>query len=68
MEIITFGGGLALAEEEGQVIPTLVRKYSNKGLSFSRIPEWEQRQTNRPYCYPFVTNVFKNILILLRKF
>ena len=53
------GGGLALAEEEGQVIPTLVRKYASKGVTFSRIPEWEQRQVNRPYCYPFVSNVFK---------
>ncbi len=53
------GGGLVLAEEEGHVIPTLVRKYANKGISFSRIPEWEQRQVNRPYCYPFVSNVFK---------
>jgi CheY-like chemotaxis protein len=58
-KLLLSGGGLALAEEEGQVMPTLVRKYSNKGLSFSRIPEWEQRQTNRPYCYPFVSNVYK---------
>ncbi len=58
-KLLLAGGGLVLAEEEGQVIPTLVRKYSNKGISFSRIPEWEQRQTNRPYCYPFVSNVYK---------
>ena len=58
-KLLLTGGGLVLAEEEGQVIPTLVRKYSNKGISFSRIPEWEQRQTNRPYCYPFISNVFK---------
>ncbi len=58
-KLLLTGGGLVLAEEEGQVIPTLVRKYINKGVSFSRIPEWEQRQTNRPYCYPFVSNVYK---------
>ena len=58
-KLLLAGGGLILAEEEGQVIPTLVRKYSNRGLNFSRIPEWEQRQTNRPYCYPFVSNVYK---------
>ncbi|PZO44460.1 MAG: response regulator [Pseudanabaena frigida] len=58
-KLLLTGGGLVLAEEEGQVIPTLVRKYNNKGISFSRIPEWEQRQTNRPYCYPFVNNVYK---------
>jgi len=58
-KLLLTGGGLVLAEEEGQVIPTLVRKYSSKGLNFSRIPEWEQRQNNRPYCYPFVNNVYK---------
>jgi CheY-like chemotaxis protein len=58
-KLLLTGGGLALAEEEGQVMPTLVRKYSSKSISFSRIPEWEQRQTNRPYCYPFVSNVYK---------
>jgi CheY-like chemotaxis protein len=58
-KLLLTGGGLVLAEEEGQVIPTLVRKYSSKGINFSRIPEWEQRQTNRPYCYPFVSNVYK---------
>lgn len=58
-KLLLTGGGLVLAEEEGQVIPTLVRKYSSKGLNFSRIPEWEQRQSNRPYCYPFVSNVYK---------
>ncbi|MBD2178143.1 response regulator [Pseudanabaena sp. FACHB-1998] len=58
-KLLLAGGGLVLAEEEGHVIPTLVRKYANKGISFSRIPEWEQRQTNRPYCYPFVSNVYK---------
>jgi CheY-like chemotaxis protein len=58
-KLLLKGGGLVLAEEEGQVIPTLVRKYNNKGINFSRIPEWEQRQSNRPYCYPFVSNVFK---------
>jgi CheY-like chemotaxis protein len=58
-KLLLTSGGLALAEEEGQVIPTLVRKYSNKGLSFSRLPTWEQRQVNRPYCYPFVTNVYR---------
>jgi CheY-like chemotaxis protein len=58
-KLLLTGGGLVLAEEEGQVIPTLVRKYAINGVSFSRIPEWEQRQTNRPYCYPFVTNVYK---------
>jgi len=58
-KLLLTSGGLALAEEEGQVIPTLVRKYSNKGLSFSRLPTWEQRQVNRPYCYPFVTNVHR---------
>lgn len=58
-KLLLTGGGLVLAEEEGQVIPTLVRKYNSKGLNFSRIPEWEQRQSNRPYCYPFVNNVYK---------
>ena len=58
-KLLLSGGGLVLAEEEGQVIPTLVRKYNNRGISFSRIPEWEQRQANRPYCYPFVSNVYK---------
>ena len=58
-KLLLTGGGLVLAEEEGQVIPTLVRKYGIKGINFSRIPEWEQRQTNRPYCYPFVSNVYK---------
>ncbi|WP_271253297.1 response regulator [Pseudanabaena sp. Chao 1811] len=58
-KLLLRGGGLVLAEEEGQVIPTLVRKYNNKGINFSRIPEWEQRQPNRPYCYPFVSNVYK---------
>jgi len=58
-KLLLTGGGLVLAEEEGQVIPTLVRKYAIKGINFSRIPEWEQRQTNRPYCYPFVSNVYK---------
>ena len=58
-KLLLTGGGLVLAEEEGQVMPTLVRKYNSKSISFSRIPEWEQRQTNRPYCYPFVSNVYK---------
>jgi CheY-like chemotaxis protein len=58
-KLLLTGGGLVLAEEEGQVIPTLVRKYANRGISFSRIPEWEQRQPNRPYCYSFVSNVYK---------
>ncbi|WP_339375521.1 response regulator [Pseudanabaena sp. UWO311] len=58
-KLLLTGGGLVLAEEEGQVIPTLVRKYNSKGINFSRIPEWEQRQNNRPYCYPFVSNVYK---------
>jgi len=58
-KLLLTGGGLVLAEEEGQVIPTLVRKYNSKGINFSRIPEWEQRQNNRPYCYPFVRNVYK---------
>jgi CheY-like chemotaxis protein len=58
-KLLLTGGGLVLAEEEGQVIPTLVRKYNSKGLNFSRIPEWEQRQSNRPYCYPFVSNIYK---------
>ncbi len=58
-KLLLRAGGLVLAEEEGQVIPTLVRKYNNKGINFSRIPAWEQRQSNRPYCYPFVSNVYK---------
>ncbi|WP_258040611.1 response regulator [Pseudanabaena sp. BC1403] len=58
-KLLLTGGGLVLAEEEGQVIPTLVRKYNSRGINFSRIPEWEQRQNNRPYCYPFVSNVYK---------
>ena len=58
-KLLLTGGGLVLAEEEGQVIPTLVRKYGNRGISFSRIPEWEQRQPNRPYCYSFISNVYK---------
>lgn len=58
-KLLLTGGGLVLAEEEGQVIPTLVRKYNSKGINFSRIPEWEQRQNNRPYCFPFVNNVYK---------
>ncbi|OIP68778.1 MAG: response regulator [Oscillatoriales cyanobacterium CG2_30_44_21] len=58
-KLLLANGGVVLAEEEGQVIPTLVRKYSNRGLNFSRLPTWEQRQANRPYCYPFVTNVYR---------
>lgn len=58
-KLLLAGGGLVLAEEEGQVIPTLVRKYNSKGINFARIPEWEIRQTNRPYCYPFVSSVYK---------
>jgi len=58
-KLLLTGGGLVLAEEEGQVIPTLVRKYGSRGISFSRIPEWEQRHPNRPYCYSFVSNVYK---------
>ncbi|MDX2254874.1 MAG: response regulator [Pseudanabaenaceae cyanobacterium bins.39] len=58
-KLLLSGGGLVMTEEEGNVIPTLVRKYANRGVNFSRIPDWEQRQPNRPYCYPFVSNVFK---------
>jgi CheY-like chemotaxis protein len=58
-KLLLSGGGLVLAEEEGQVIPTLVRKYGNRGITFSRIPEWEHRQANRPYCYAFISNVYK---------
>ncbi|MFM7886094.1 MAG: response regulator, partial [Pseudanabaena sp.] len=58
-KLLLRGGGLVLAEEEGQVIPTLVRKYSNKGIHFPRIPTWEHRQLNCPYCYSFVSAVYK---------
>jgi CheY-like chemotaxis protein len=58
-KLLLANGGVVLTEEEGNVIPTLVRKYTNKGVNFSRIPDWEQRQLNRPYCYPFISNVFK---------
>ena len=33
-KLLLTGGGLVLAEEEGQVIPTLVRKYNSKGINF----------------------------------
>jgi len=52
-------GGLVLMEEEGHVIPTLCRKFNNRGIRFARVPEWEQKQGNRPYCYPFVSQVYK---------
>ncbi|NUN66060.1 response regulator [Pseudanabaena biceps] len=58
-KLLLSGGGLVLIEEEGQVIPTLVRKYSNKGLTFSRLPSLEQRQTIIPYSYSFISSVFR---------
>ncbi|WP_339367530.1 response regulator [Thalassoporum mexicanum] len=52
-------GGLVLMEEEGHVIATLTSKLGNRGIRFARIPNWEQKEPNRPYCYPFVSQVFK---------
>ncbi|MEE3716006.1 response regulator [Tumidithrix elongata RA019] len=58
-QVLLKGGGLVLIEEEGQIISTLVRKYAGKGLQFSRIPDWEKKQANRPFCFPFVTQVYR---------
>jgi CheY-like chemotaxis protein len=52
-------GGLVLIEEDGQVIQTLTRKFANAGMQFARLPEWDQKQSAKPYSYPFVTQVFK---------
>jgi hypothetical protein len=52
-------GGLVLMEEEGHVISTLTSKLNNQGIRFARVPNWEQKQPNRPYCYSFVSQVFK---------
>jgi CheY-like chemotaxis protein len=53
------GGGIVLMEEEGQAISSFTHKFANHGIKFARLPEWDQKQTNRPYCYPFVNQVFK---------
>jgi len=52
-------GGLVLMEEEGQIMQTLTRKFANAGMQFARLPEWDQKQSTKPYSYPFVTQVFK---------
>jgi CheY-like chemotaxis protein len=52
-------GGVVLMEEEDRVMETLTRKFSNAGMQFARLPEWDQKQSLKPYCYPFVTQVFK---------
>lgn len=52
-------GGLALMEEEGQVMSTLSRKFANRGVQFTRMPKWEQKQPDRPYCYPFISQVLQ---------
>jgi len=52
-------GGLVLMEEEDRVMDTLTRKFANAGMQFARLPEWDQKQSLKPYCYPFVTQVFK---------
>lgn len=52
-------GGLVLMEEEGQVMHTLTRKFANAGMQFARLPEWDQKQSSKPYSYPFITQVFK---------
>ena len=52
-------GGLSLMEEEGQVMQTLTRKFANAGMQFARLPEWDHKQSTKPYSYPFVTQVFK---------
>lgn len=53
------GGGVVLMEEEGQAISSFTHKFANHGIKFARLPEWDQKQSNRPYCYPFVNQVFK---------
>jgi CheY-like chemotaxis protein len=58
-KILLKGGGIVLIEEDGQAIPTLVRKYASKGLQFNRLPNADKPQPNRPTCYQFVTQVFK---------
>jgi len=52
-------GGLVLMEEDGQVMQTLTRKFANAGMQFARLPDWDQKQSTKPYSYPFVTQVFK---------
>jgi CheY-like chemotaxis protein len=58
-KILLNAGGMALMEQEGAVIPTLVTKFAAKGIKFARIPELEVKQANRPYCYSFVYQVYK---------
>jgi CheY-like chemotaxis protein len=58
-KILMKTGGLVLMEEEGQVMQTLTRKFANAGMQFARLPEWDQKQSSKPYSYPFVTQVFK---------
>lgn len=53
------GGGIVLMEEEGQAISSFTHKFANHGIKFAKLPEWDQRQNNRPYSYPFVNQVFK---------
>ncbi len=52
-------GGLVLMEEESQAIPALLRKLENRGIRFARVPEWEHHPSDRPQCYPFVSQVYK---------
>ena len=58
-KILLTGGGVATMEQEGYVIPTLVAKFAAKGIKFARIPELEVKQANRPYCYSFVSQVYR---------
>jgi CheY-like chemotaxis protein len=58
-KILLTGGGIATMELEGYVIPTLVAKFASRGVKFARIPEIEVKQANRPYCYSFVSQVYR---------
>lgn len=58
-KILLTGGGMAMMEQEGFVVPTLVAKFAGRGIKFARIPELEVKQANRPYCYAFVHHVYK---------
>lgn len=58
-KILLTGGGIATMEREGYVIPALVAKFASRGVKFARIPEIEVKQANRPYCYSFVSQVYR---------
>ncbi len=58
-KLLTKMGGLVIMEEEGQVMPTLIRKFANNGMQFARLPKWDQKSSIRPYSYPFISQVFK---------